>query len=251
VGLRLVDVERADAHDIRERWRKASLAAGWAFPGDWWTSSVEAVAEAVRDCRPLGPVCAELGRSRALAGVELAEVLDDLDALFTAVPMPKGMPDRSSHEVIRAAALGWADVTCSMLNDSACEDPLSRLTSPAYLRTRLGELYREASRSGSPVMVTHALVVVRAEARSGLVRLTGGLHLAESLRAVFSGGETLCAAGATHTLALVRREGNLAGRVAALRRLFDELHQRTLRVWVEGLPPSRAAAVALLDDFAR
>jgi hypothetical protein len=246
VALRLVDGARADAHDIRERWRAFSLAAGWAFPGDWWAPAVEAVVDAVRDGLPLEPVCSELGRSRAESGVELSELLDDLDALFDAAP---GAVPR--HLVVRAAALGWADATCAVLSSSACEDPLSRLTTPAYLRTRLAELYREASRNGTVVSRTHALVVVRADARAGLTRLTGGMRLAESLRAVFSGGETLCAAGPTHTLALVTRETGLAGRVMALRRLLEELHRHPMRVWVEGLPAGSAAAVRLLDEFAR
>jgi hypothetical protein len=77
------------------------------------------------------------------------------------------------------------------------------------------------------------------------------MRLAESLRAVFSGGETLCAAGPTHTLALVTRDTGLAGRVAALRRLLEELHRHTMRVWVEGLPAGHTAAARLLDEFAR
>ncbi len=202
--------------------------------------------EAVRDGLPLEPVCAELGRSRAESGVELSELLDDVEALFDAAPY--AVPD---HLVVRATALGWADATCELLASSACEDPLSRLTTPAYLRTRLAELYREASRNGTVVSRTHALVVVRADARAGLTRLTGGMRLAESLRAVFSGGETLCAAGPTHTLALVTREVGLAGRVAALRRLLEDLHRHTTRVWVEGLPVGPSAAVRLLDEFAR
>jgi hypothetical protein len=204
------------------------------------------VVDAVRDGRPLEAVCAELGRSRAESGVELTELLDDIEALFDA--LPQAAP---SHLVVRAAALGWADATCALLSDSACEDPLSRLTTPAYLRTRLAELYREASRSGTVVSRTHALVVVRADPRTGLIRLTGGMRLAESLRAVFSGGETLCGIGPTHTVALVARDTALAGQVAALRRLLDELHRHTIRVWVESLPAGPSAAVRLLEEFAR
>jgi hypothetical protein len=178
--------------------------------------------------------------------VELGELLDDLDALFAALAL-----DIAPRLVIRAAALGWADVTCELLATAACEDPLSRLTTPAYLRTRLGELYREASRSGTVVRRTHALVVVHTDARAGIDSLTVDLRVAESLRAVFSGGETLCAAGPAHTLALVSRDQTLAGRVAALRRLFHDRPGRVPRVWVEGLPAAEAAAFGLLDDFAR
>lgn len=250
MGLWLVDGPVDAGGDIRERWRERSLAAGWAFPSDWWSPAVEAVIDAIRDDGPLGPACDELGRDRARAGVELSELLDDLDALFGA--LPAGGPSRS---LIRAAALGWADVTCALLASSACEDPLSKLTTPAYLRTRLSELYREASRSGEPVRATHALVVVRADPRAGFDRLAGDLRVAESLRAVFSGGETLCAAGPAHTVALVGRDPTLIGRVAALRRLFDDLAEitgrRVPRVWVEGLPAGQSAAFGLLDEFAR
>lgn len=236
--------------DIRERWRARSLAAGWAFPSDWWSPAVEAVIDAIHDGGRLEPACDELGRDRARAGVALAELLDDLDALFGT--LPAGGPSRS---LVRAAALGWADVTCALLASSACEDPLSQLTTPAYLRTRMAELYREASRSGAPVRKTHALVVVRADQRSGFDRLAGDLRVADSMRAVFSGGETLCAAGPAHTVALVGRDSTLMGRVTALRRLFDDMSELTgrpaPRVWVEGLPAGQDAAFGLLDDFAR
>jgi hypothetical protein len=89
---------------LREAWRLRSLAAGWRVPGDW---DSEAVGEVLAACRNRAPApgeagraaaragaltaagagaltaaCAALGRSRARAGVGIAETIDDLAALF-------------------------------------------------------------------------------------------------------------------------------------------------------------------------
>src|ERR1700748_3097967 len=88
---------------IRDEWRRRSLATGWRMPDDWDSEAVEEVLGACRNralargeaalpaagapvlaaaSAALAAACAGLGRSRARAGVGVAETIDDLAALF-------------------------------------------------------------------------------------------------------------------------------------------------------------------------
>jgi hypothetical protein len=268
------------ARQLCDRWRATSLRVGWAFPADWWVPAVDAVAEALCDGRDPAPPCAELGRSRAEAGVGLEEALADLVALHAAVtetgtadaaagppvadppaagppvadpPVAGGAPGR----LVQALALGWADVMCDPTAGATCEDPLTGLAVPAYLRVRLGEIYREGERRGLPVPATHALVVAEVELSGGgsLTQLSRSVLLAECLRATFSGGETLCGLAPGRVVALARRASGLAAWAATLRRLLaaelDPLTEQPARVWIEGLPGTLAAAHRLLAELTR
>jgi hypothetical protein len=79
------------------------------------------------------------------------------------------------------------------------------------------------------------------------------VQLTEALRAVYSGGETLGRLGQDRAVALVERGRDLGTSVALLREYLGELDlgDVDLRVWIEGLPPSRSSATRLLDELAR
>jgi len=235
---------------LREQWRAASLRSGWAYPIDWWAPEVEAVVDAVVEKRDLVALCMLLGRARAGAGVGLDEALTDLAAL----PLPG--TDAAAGPLVRALAIGWADVACDPAITGVCEDPLTGLTTPAYLRTRLAEVYREAARAGVPVTSSHALVVVGVEPAAGsLSALSRLLLVGTVLRDTFSGGETLSRTGPAHAVALAARDTTLAPRVAAVARLLSERLRQTggppARVWVERLPPALPGAYHLLTELAR
>lgn len=283
------------ARQLFERWRATSVEVGWTFPDDWWAPPVDAVVEALCAGRdPAGP-CAELGRARAEAGVGLKEALRDLNALYAAVtsgglhpatdaaaeraeeqaaatelaaepaaepvaavrPAPAAVPVDAPAHLILALAEGWGDVLADPSAGTYCEDPLTGLTVPAYLRVRLGEVYREAERTGLPVPATHALVIAEATLLGGsdLTRLTRAVLLGECMRATFNGGETLCSLTPGRAVALAARDGGLSARSASLRRLLaaelDTFTPRPARVWVEGLPGSLPAAHRLVADLAR
>src|SRR6185312_1546455 len=96
-----------------------------------------------------------LGRSRARAGVGIAETIDDLAALFGVVDGAGGERtcvlgggeggrwDPALRQV-GAIAEGGAEESVSQFARGGCEDPLSGLATLSYLRTRLAEVYREA-----------------------------------------------------------------------------------------------------------
>src|SRR5688572_18023346 len=146
---------------LKSRWRTATMAAGWAFPADWPLAEVDDVCAAMLDDADPGDALVRLGRARAEAGAGLSETLMDLAALHAVLtdashivsPNVDALPSR----MLRMTALGWADVVTKQAGECAAEDPLTGLATAAYLRTRLGEIYRE-----TPVApLGYALVLLR------------------------------------------------------------------------------------------
>jgi hypothetical protein len=251
------------------------MATGWTVPGDWWVPAVDAVAEAVEDGLDPSPACARLGRARAEAGVGLDEAFADLGALHAVLgsrgaggSWEQGVirgaeavsPEEELAALQRALALGWAEEACAPGGTAGCEDPLTGLVTRTYLRTRLGEVYREAERRGGLAADGSVLLVTDpgpVEEVAGmpveLTRLGRELTVAESVRAAFSGGETLCALSPVRVVALVAREPTLPTRVAGLSRLLAGRLPpgRRPRIWVEGLPPTLPGALRLLEELAR
>jgi hypothetical protein len=250
------------AGELCNRWRTTSIEDGWHFPDDWWVPAVDEVAEALCDGRDPAAPCAALGRARATAAIGLDEALADLNALYLAVTggtEPNGPAPlcAAPAHLVRALALGWADAMTDLTAGTYCEDSLTGLAVPAYLRIRLGEVYREAARTGLPVPATHALVVAEVTVYGGgaLTGLGRAMLLGECMRTTFTGGETLCSLTPGRAVALGWRDGGLAARSASLRRLLavqlDSFTQRPARVWVEGLPGTLPAAQRLVADLAR
>jgi hypothetical protein len=244
---------------LREAWRAESAASGWSRPDDWWAPEVDALAEAVAGGTGAAgtlPACDRLGRSRADAGVGLAETLDDLCALWRL--LPAGAPPLPA---VRAVAEAWADAGLRHLSTSTCEDPLTGLASAAYLRTRLAEVYREAERAGVPVPDSHALLVVAAEppaadphdpGATGWRMLRHRLAVGVCLRTALSGGETLAALSPTNAVGLVARDPALHPMLAGLRHgLAAQAALRPVRIWLERLPTRLDEAYALLADLSR
>jgi GGDEF domain-containing protein len=215
----------------------------------------EAVGEALAAAVDTRPACAVVGRDVARDGAALGEALDGLRTTFGLVVGVE--PDFASVE---ALTLAWSEATLEFLHDLSCEDPLTGMASFAHLRTRLGELYREADHTGVPVAQAHALVVVELVLSDTGGRdehqFTRALHLvqvAETVRAVFPGGETLARVGVERAVVVVRRVPRLGASVATLRELLAdlELGSTDVRVWIEGLPVSTESATRLLDELSR
>jgi hypothetical protein len=266
--LRIVQPREADCYgrdtwpaswsSARDRWRAQSVAGTWSFPGDWWTSAVDAVIEAVLGGREADAAAHQLGRDRASSAISLAEAFDDLGALSEALAAPPANAGVTST-MFRSLALGWADVTSSAQISGSCVDPLTGFATPAYLRTRLGEIYSAAQRDGVDPGDRHALVVVAAAdvapegtwARALLGPATGLIGLRETLRSVFSGDETLAATGPMVAVALVTRDDSLGTRHAVLRSLLEGTGAGSRRTWIERLPRSLPSARDLIGELSR
>jgi hypothetical protein len=256
---------------LRDEWRRRSLATGWRMPDDW---DSEAVGEVLTACRnralargeaglaavgvtTLTAACAGLGRSRARAGVGIAETIDDLAALFAVLGGGEGSRPGAGApggdpplRLVGAIAEGWAEESLSQFAHGGCEDPLSGLATLSYLRTRLAEVYREAEQGGTSPAETHRLLVVGLPRRPDpWRRLALPILVGRDLRAAFPGGETLSLAKPGPAIALVPARGDLPLRYARLRRNIQAAFGTQIRMIP--LPGQLTEALRLVDELAR
>jgi hypothetical protein len=215
----------------------------------------EAVGEALASGGDVNAACHVVGRDVARDGAALGEALSGLRTTFELVRGEE--PDFAAAE---ALCVAWSEATLEYLHDLSCEDPLTGLTSLAHVRTRLAEVYRDAELSDVPVKVSHALVVVevRIHGRALLeehqfTRAMRLVQVAEVLRSVFSGGETIGRLGLNRAVAVVARTVDLGTSVTLLREFLADLDlgDADVRVWIEGLPGTPGSATRLLDELAR
>lgn len=210
----------------------------------------EAVWEALVSDTDVAAASAEVGRTYALSGASLGEALDGLHATCARV-----LGREPAYASVKALSLAWSEATLEFLNQLSCEDPLTGMASLAHVRTRLSEIYREAENAGHDVRTREALVVVevRSVADDHLSRALTLAQVADAIRTVFSGGETIGRAGAVRGVAVVHRRYELGGAVAVLREYLADLglSEPDVRVWIEGLPGSFESASRLLDELAR
>ncbi len=266
--------DRSAAHTgLRHAWRRRSLASGWLTADDWHNEAVDAVLAACYGGRPvpggadlaavgagsLAVACAGLGRSRAKAGIGIAETIDDLAALFAV--LASGPGDQRSGpgdqpggdpplHLVCASDEGWDEESLARLAQGGCEDPLSGLATLPYLRTRLAEVYREAEDDGTSPADTHRLLVVGLPRRPDpWRRMALAILLGHDLRAAFPGGETLSIAKPGPAIALVRARGDLPLRYARLRRSIQVTFGTQIRM--TPLPGLLTEALRLVDELAR
>jgi hypothetical protein len=216
-----------------------------------------AVVEALQDDADAVPASSEAGRKLADDGVPLPDALDGLHAAYDAA---RGT--EPAFDAVRALSQSWSESSLTYLHSLSCDDPLTGLSSMPHLRSRLNEIYREAELTGRTVSASHALVVVEAPAPPGGTPVDRELRLvdvAECMRIVYCGGETLGRIGTTRAAALVARDEGLPEQVETVRTLVgawrregDELDEYPMaRAWIEGLPASVEWAGRLLDELAR
>src|SRR5579859_6939969 len=232
---------------LRESWRQRSLNGGWLAADDWHAPAVDAVTHAVL-CRSepeLFQACGSLGRARGRAGVGIAETISDLGALYQA--LEAGDPPL---RVVSSTAEGWAEEGMARHYDGSCEDPLTGLATVAYLRTRLGEVYREAADTGTSAVQSHRLVTVSLPGGPDpWRRLAGSILLGNDLRTAFPGGDTLTqVAGSGTGLALVRADDSMPARYARLRRVLTVRDRADIRM--TQLPALLPEALRLVDRLA-
>ena len=242
-GIRLCDVPGVVR--LCEAWRRQSMICGWAADDDWQVASVNTVAIAACRRTGLAAACGMLGRERARAGVGIGEAITDLAALCFVLDGADPPLD-----LVRPLAEGWAEAGLARMSGATCEDPLTGLATLPYLRTRLGEVYRETRQAGQCAADTHRLLVADLPHRlDPWDRLSVLILVGNDLRAAFPGGETLSLAGSGRAIALVRALPELQFRATGLRRSLAEAHGTRLRLL---RPPARLEeALRLLDGLAR
>jgi GGDEF domain-containing protein len=222
----------------------------------------EAVAEALVAGRDPVGACTVVGRDVARDGAALGEALSALRSTYQLV-----LGGAPTFEATEALSVAWSEATLEYLHDLSCEDPLTGLASLAHVRSRLGEIYREAELTDAVVPRTHALVIVEllfpravaAEPGHHFTRAMRLVQVSEALRAVFSGGQTLGRLGLDRAVAVVPRTTDLGVSVALVRDFLTgmdvgdgaDLGDTDVRVWIEGLPRYADSATRLLDDLAR
>jgi hypothetical protein len=242
-GIRLSDVPAVIR--LCRDWQQQSMLSGWAADDDWRVAAVDTVAIAACRGAGLAAACGALGRERARGGIGIGETVTDLAALCHV--LDGGDPPL---DLVRPLAEGWAEAGLASMSEATCEDPLTGLVTLPFLRTRLGEIYREAHHTGSCVADTHRLVVTELPNRlDPWDRLSAIILVSNHLRATFPGGETLSLAGSGRVIALVRAVPELAFRATGLRRSLSETHGARLRLIK---PPAQyAEALRVLDGLAR
>jgi hypothetical protein len=209
-----------------------------------------------------------LGRARAEAGAGLDETLTDLAALhavLTNADVRDGLiatdPNAAPTRLVRAAALAWAEASFGELRNAETTENLTNLTTLAYLRTRLGEVYRQAVRLGVPAAETHALLVVTLDlsAVTGWARLMAMVLVADALREIFDGGESIALLGPSVAAVLSERDPGFgdralgAGWLITERLSVDPQLKSTNRpvVRLERLPATQEEARELLHSISR
>lgn len=199
----------------------------------------EAVGEAQVSGISAVAACREAGRLLAGDGASLEEVLEGLR-----VTARLACGREPAYDELVAVSVAWSEATLGYLHRLTCDDPMTGLATQPHLRARLAEAYR----LHADVHRHLALVVVESQpARDQLTQALGLSRVGRSARTVF-GSEVIAGVGSRRVVVAAERDGGLAGRVALLRRLVGG---SDVRVWIEGLPGSDAAAGALLDELAR
>lgn len=205
------------------------------------------LADAVRGGRlDIVGIAHEVGASGARLGVPLAEVLDLVERAYA--------PETPDVAAVRAAAVGWSEITLLHHTDISCENPLTSLATIQHLRTRLAEIYRGAEQQGLRVGDAHALVVVelpRSSLNHELELALRALDVADVLRVVFAGAETFVQLTSRRFAVLVIGENadDLTMRLLAL--LLDRMvtdHGQP-RLWIERLPSTADGIAQVLASL--
>lgn len=244
------------------------MAAGWRFPSDWGLPEVDVVCSSAVRRTDLTGALTSLGRARAEAGAGLDETLTDLAALHAVLTSPESSsgliatdPDAAPTTLVRTTALAWADASSGELRNADATENLTSLTTHAYLRTRLGEMYRQAERDGGSVPESQSLLAVTLDLSAvvGWSRLMAMVLVADVLREVFDGGESIALLGPSVAVVLASRDTAFgdraltAGWLVGDRLSADPQLASSRRPWlrVEKLPPTLDEARELLRRISR
>jgi hypothetical protein len=245
------------AATLLRSWESASISSVWLRPGDWYTPAAEALAEALQAGLDTAPAAFRLGQARAAAGVGITEAIDDMAVLFRSAGF-QSAPIRS----IRALCEGWTERDTAPITTPTMTDAESGLGTAEYLVQRLAEAYGAATRSGTRVSETHALVVVDVSVSDNdpWQRIARNAAVGHALKDAYGEGHPMARLSDGIYAVLVVRDASLGGGLAALR---DHIAERSIqmrvgnlmrqppRVWIESLPETHAYVQDLLESVYR
>jgi hypothetical protein len=134
-----------DPAALCDAWRRRSLANGWLSTDDWDSEAANAVgAAACGDGGALTLACVRLGRSRAKAGIGIAETIGDLGALFEVLDGP-GQPNSGPPlTLVCSVAEGWA----AWWTKYPLTPPVPVLQCEGDRKTGTGGLHPDEARTG-------------------------------------------------------------------------------------------------------
>jgi hypothetical protein len=244
------------ATTLREQWRTESIESVWLRPGDWYHPAIDALTEAVAAGMDASAAAYRLGQVRGVAGVGIAETLDDVGVLFRLIGRDPGL------DVVRSLCEGWASSLESAPSQAGCLDPESGLPTLEYLSVRLGETYGAARRHAHHAFATHCLVLV--DVASGELppwrRMARSAAMGRALTSALAPGHPMAALGGGAFAVLIARDFDLGETVRRMRDQVnahaEALHITDLvrtppRIWIEPLPETHDAAVDLLNHLRR
>lgn len=241
---------RPRRHQLLHDWVEA--AAPGAAMGEIADEFAQAVVDALCDGAGLHAALDRYGVARGSAGLTVAEVHRSLAALRRVChPAQRRLLDRL--DVVAALAEGWAEGFLEGVVRGGCVDPLTGLTTTAFLGARLGEVYAHCGLMGVRATDAYALVVVDGHLGSdGLARAGSLVELAQRVRRAFNGGETVSVTADGRVVALVARAPDLVKVVHRLVLGLDGGRRSwPVSAWVEPLPPRAEDVGALLADLER
>lgn len=207
--------------------------------------SFEAAGEALAAGSPfVVETCWVAGRDLAGQGVSLGESLEALRATTQLVVGREPTFDES-----HSLAVAWSEAMLGYLHSLSCADPLTGLATPAHVRGRISELYRDSRAR------RHALVITDAHLpdapQDGVDTLAAARRmtiLGATARSVFSSAAAIGQIGHNRLIVVVPRDESLGSRVSLLKRMVEDTADR---IWIEGLPETDIGAGYLLDELAR
>lgn len=238
-------------------WQAASVESVWLRPGDWYTPATEALVEALEARLDTAPAAFRLGQARSESGVGITEAIDDMAVLFRSAGFDSA-PIRS----IRALCEGWTQGSVAAPAAPQMADAESGLGTAEYLTQRLAEVYGAASRRGTTVTQTHALVMIDVSVADTdpWQRMARNAAVGEALKRAYGEGHPMARLGDGLYAVLVERGAALGRGVAELRDRISEravamrtgnLMRQPPRVWIESLPDTHIYANDLIESLQR
>ena len=249
-------MQDAWATTLREQWRAETVESVWLRPGDWYHPAVDALTEALSTGASCVAPAARLGAVRGMAGVGIAETLDDLAVVYRLLGRDPGL------EVIRSMCEGWAGAVEAQPVNTSFLDPESGLPTMEYLSVRLAETYGAAGRHAHHAFLTHCLVLVdvATEDLPPWRRMARSAAMGRALTAALNPGHPMAALGGGAFAVLVARDWDLGETVRRMREQVNaqattlaitELLRQPPRIWIEPLPETHDRAVDLLTHLRR